>query len=170
MYLKKIFLILLILGVTTNTIYANSQRDSYKQGYSDGCYSAKESWRKDTYAYNRNNLYAKGWDTGKRQCKVPKHTNNHRTYDIGYRDGCRTAKGNYTQDRQRYRHNRSYRNGWKNGSKECSYRVKYNRDKYKLGYDDGCETARYRFLRDDRLYNRSVRYRDGWDNGERRCR
>lgn len=41
-------------------------------------------------------------------------------FQEGYRDGCRTAEGNYTKNSDRFRNDTAYHEGWFEGRKRCN--------------------------------------------------
>jgi hypothetical protein len=41
-------------------------------------------------------------------------------FQKGYKDGCRTAEGNYTKNHKLFNNNLDYHEGWFGGRKECN--------------------------------------------------
>lgn len=56
----------------------------------------------------------------KRRTTVDK---NNIEYKIGTKDGCRTAKGNYTKDHAKFRVDLDYHEGWFNGRQRCQIAI-----------------------------------------------
>ncbi len=40
-------------------------------------------------------------------------------YQVGVKDGCTTASGEYAKNHEKFKHNESYRIGWENGRMNC---------------------------------------------------
>ncbi|SHO81095.1 hypothetical protein MNB_SV-15-814 [hydrothermal vent metagenome] len=117
-----------------------AQARSYDLGYSHGCSTAKGHWKRNYNLYKHNYRYKRGWRAGKRYCK-PHYTKKHHyskkkqyqynresydirsykrgNYNLGYKDGCRTARYRYTKNRYKFRNIRSYREGWRTGRRDC---------------------------------------------------
>jgi len=43
-------------------------------------------------------------------------------FQLGYRDGCATAHGEYTKDSQRFNADKNYYDGWFAGRSACQYK------------------------------------------------
>ena len=46
---------------------------------------------------------------------------NKHIYNQGYKDGCKTANGNYTKKHKLFQNNLDYHEGWFGGRKECNH-------------------------------------------------
>jgi len=93
-------------------------------------------------------------------------------YRDGKLDGCKSRRYGYTvKSSYKWRHYRSYRNGWYRGYDTCRRRVDHGHNYYNKGYRDGCWSKRYHSIRKNRrLYNTNHTYRNGWIKGYRNCR
>ena len=90
-------------------------------------------------------------------------------YSDGRRDGCRAKrKGNYRKDQYKWNNYNSYRNGWKNGYRNCTY----NNSKYSKGRADGCWSKQHPGNRKNQhLYNNNIgNYAKGWRHGWNSCK
>ena len=142
----------------------------YNQGYSDGCQSAKGHYKKDDKAYRHSLKYRRGWKAGYRACRSDHQDHSGNSYRQGYRDGCKTARGEYRRNETLYRNDRKYRQGWNDGKRRCSSDLGSQWDSYQKGYRDGCRSARGSWHKNERAYHRYRNYREGWDEGYRKCR
>jgi hypothetical protein len=89
-------------------------------------------------------------------------------YQIGYSDGCRTAKGVFTKRVKMFNRNVNYRNGWYAGKRACAKKANpWN--SYARGYSDGCSSARGVWRKNVRAYRLYRAYRNGWNAGKRAC-
>lgn len=149
--------------------------ETYRQGYRDGCQSARGTETKSLKAYQHSAPYRRGWDQGFGRCKPPSDKQSHDDYRRGFDDGCRTAGGHYRKDKRRYRNNRQYRRGWESGRRHCirpdnASGTLHLPDDYRRGYRQGCRSARDHFRqRDPVLYRNNREYRRGWQTGKQHC-
>ena len=142
--------------------------NSYARGYSDGCRSARGSWRKNIRAYNRFAAYRRGWNAGWRTCRLP-GVLVWNSYARGYKDGCSTARGIWRKNLTAYRRFAAYRNGWNAGRRACS-KVNNPWNNYNIGYRDGCSSGRGIWTKNTWAFRTFVAYRRGWNTGWRACR
>ena len=57
-----------------------------------------------------DNYYHHGHDYGEKR---------NYTYRRGVRDGCDSARGDWTKDNHKFKHNHHYKDGWKSGHRRC---------------------------------------------------
>ncbi len=119
---------------TTQTPAAqiNQESPAYRKGYRQGCDVSRGGYQKrDEQSYLHSRDYRAGWTRGRNECKTEKTTSREQPaertrepnyFDQGYNDGCDTATRYFRRDRYKYKHFRSYREGWKTGEYECSRR------------------------------------------------
>ena len=109
----------------------NKESAEYRKGYRQGCDVSRGGYQKrDEESYLRSRDYRAGWTKGRSECKVAEETppkpaqrsKEARYFDQGYSDGCDTATRYFRQDRYKYQHFRSYREGWQTGEYECRRR------------------------------------------------
>ena len=92
------------------------------------------------------------------------------TYQKGYKDGCKSAKGHWRKNAQAYQHSSQYHRGWDQGFKQCKEQSgNQHHNYYQQGFDDGCSTARGHYRKNLRLYRQDVQYRRGWYSGKNSC-
>jgi len=110
----------------------NPDSPEYRKGYRQGCDVSRGGYQKrDEQSYLHSKDYRAGWTRGRNECKtektIPREQPLERKrvpnyFDQGYNDGCDTATRYFRRDRYKYKHSRSYREGWKTGEFECSRR------------------------------------------------
>ncbi len=118
-----------------------------EQGYKEGCSSAEGKLTQDKRFYQSSRPYREAWDEGKQACtkkvakkaepevsatkKSPREERYHGDPSRnGYNDGCDTATGSFTQDREAYRRSARYREEWHKGERECGHRRSYEESPY----------------------------------------
>ena len=103
----------------------------YRRGYRQGCDVSRGGYQKrDEESYLHSRAYRAGWTKGRGECKKEKReersvrgrTEEPHAFDQGYNDGCDTATRYFRRDSYRYRHSKSYREGWRRGEFECRRR------------------------------------------------
>jgi hypothetical protein len=122
----------------TNQAAIDTRSEAYRLGYRQGCDRSRGGYQKrDERRYFESKEYRAGWTKGREECKSEPGTKRQATtprtrptqrynepyyFDLGYDDGCDSARGFFRRDREHYVRHESYREGWQRGKFECSRR------------------------------------------------
>ena len=122
-------------GYNNSNHTSRNDKKYYNNGYREGCKAKKAGNTKKSKHQWQFTPYRNGWNNGYSTCSYNgnHHNNNHgggynngnnsstKYYNNGHNDGCRAKmQGNHHKDKYKWEHS-TYRNGWNNGYRNCSY-------------------------------------------------